>query len=136
MSKQTANLKTRQKFGELVNILKILRGPKGCPWDKRQTHKSLLPYLFEEARELRCALNKKDWDNFCEELGDVLLQVVFHAQVASETGRFDINDVIKNINDKLLRRHPHVFGGKALKTPEEVTRLWEQIKKQEKTNQK
>jgi tetrapyrrole methylase family protein/MazG family protein len=117
MSKQRSTLpESRHSFQELVNILAKLRGPKGCPWDKHQSHESLLPYLFEEAREVRSALKKKDWDNFCEELGDILLQVVFHAQVASEAGRFDINDVLKCINDKLVRRHPHVFGGKKLKT--------------------
>jgi MazG family protein len=137
MSKQGPKLpEARKKFAELVNILATLRGPNGCPWDKHQTHESLLPYLFEEAREVRSALKKKDWDNFCEELGDILLQVVFHAQVAAEAGRFDICDVLKCINDKLLRRHPHVFAGKTAKTPEEVNKLWAQIKKQEKLAKK
>lgn len=132
MSKHRSATNASRNFGELVNIMRILRGPKGCPWDKHQTHNSLLPYLFEEAREVRSALKSGDWDNFCEELGDILLQVVFHAQVAREAGRFTINDIVKSINDKLIRRHPHVFGGKTLKDPREVTRLWKKIKKQEK----
>ena len=137
MSKQGSTTpKARRDFQKLVNILAELRGSKGCPWDKKQTHESLLPYLFEEAREVRSALKKKDWDNFCDELGDILLQVVFHAQVASEAGRFDITDVLKCINDKLVRRHPHVFGTEKLNTPEEVNIMWARIKKQEKLAKK
>jgi len=110
----------------------ILRSPKGCPWDRRQNHKSLVKYLFEESREVKSAVEKKDWKNLEEELGDILLQVVFHAQVAKENGSFDIKDIISTLIQKLIRRHPHVFGGKKLKTPEEVIRQWDKIKRSEK----
>lgn len=119
-------------FAELVAIMARLRGPDGCPWDKHQTHTSLLPYLFSEADEVKQAVKKKDWENLQEELGDVLLQIVFHSRVAEESGRFNIYDVVKGISEKLKRRHPHVFGGKKLATPGEVTRQWEEIKRAEK----
>ena len=112
--------------------MRRLHGPKGCPWDRKQTHRSLLPYLFEEAKEVKQAVRKKDWVNLEEELGDVLLQVIFHSQIAEESGRFDINDVINVITKKLVRRHPHVFKGKKLNTPEEVVKQWKEIKKKEK----
>lgn len=123
-------------FEELIAIMSRLRGPDGCPWDKRQDHDSLVPYLFSEAREVRQAVKKKDWENLAEELGDVLLQVVFHSQVAVDRGGFDITDVITSINQKLIRRHPHIFGGMKAATPEEVTVLWNNIKKQEKALKK
>ena len=119
-------------FIELVTIMARLRGPDGCPWDKKQNHRSLLPYLFSEAREVRQAIRKEDWKNLEEELGDILLQVVFHSQVAQENGRFDISGVITGISEKLKRRHPHVFGGKKLTTPGQVKRQWEKIKRLEK----
>jgi tetrapyrrole methylase family protein/MazG family protein len=127
--------KAEHLFGELITIMAKLRSPDGCPWDKHQTHTSLLPYLFSEAAEVRQAVKKRDWKNLEEELGDVLLQIVFHSQVASENGRFDIAGVVEGINRKLIRRHPHVFGDKKLSTPEEVRDLWETIKKQEKKEQ-
>jgi tetrapyrrole methylase family protein/MazG family protein len=117
---------------KLAEIMARLRGPDGCPWDKHQSHESLLPYLFEESRELRSAVKKHDWDNVCEELGDVLLQVVFHAQLAREKKRFTIKDVIDGLNRKLVRRHPHVFAGMKLNNKEEVILQWKKIKKQEK----
>lgn len=120
-------------FGDLVAIMAKLRGPGGCPWDKHQTHGSLLKYLFEEAGEVKQAVRKKDWRNLEEELGDVLLQVVFHSQLACEDGRFDIRGVVKSINEKLRRRHPHVFGGNKLRTPGQVYKQWKEIKKQEKS---
>ncbi len=127
------NSKTAEKlFLELLKIMEILRSPRGCPWDRKQTHKSLVKYLFEESKEVRLAVNKKDWKNLEEELGDILLQVVFHARVAKENRTFDIKNVIKTLNQKLIRRHPHVFGGKTLKTPEEVIRQWKKIKLKEK----
>lgn len=119
-------------FPELVRIMVRLRGPQGCPWDRHQTHESLLQYLFSEANEVKEAVEKQDWENLEEELGDVLLQVVFHSQLASERGLFTIDDVIAGINRKLKRRHPHVFGGRKLNTPEEVYTQWEAIKRQEK----
>ena len=109
-----------------------LRAPDGCPWDREQTHATLAPYLIEECCELLDAIDRGDLDHMREELGDVLLQVVFHAQLASEAGRFDLEDVARGICDKLVRRHPHVFGEGKLDTSGEVLRQWEQIKKAEK----
>lgn len=123
---------SEQRFAELVRIMARLRGPAGCPWDKHQDHRSLLPYLFSEANEVKQAVRKKDWENLKEELGDILLQIVFHSQIAREAGRFDIGDVVMTISEKLKRRHPHVFGGPRLKTPAAVRRQWESIKRQEK----
>lgn len=109
-----------------------LRAPGGCPWDREQTHATLAPYLMEECCELLDAIDRGDLDHMREELGDVLLQVVFHAQLASESGHFDLEDVARGIADKLVRRHPHVFGEGKLDTSGEVLRQWEQIKKAEK----
>lgn len=129
MSKQK---KAQKLFSQLILLMERLRGINGCPWDKHQTHESLIKYLFSEAREVKKAITNKDWKNLEEELGDILLQVVFHSQIASEQKHFDIIDVIKSINNKLIRRHPHVFGGKKLKDPKEVIKQWNLIKKQEK----
>ena len=118
-------------FEDLVVIMERLRGPRGCPWDKHQTHQSLLPYLFSEAREVRTAVRKNDWENLQEELGDVLLQIMFHSQLAAEKKLFTVADVIQGISEKLIRRHPHVFSGKKLKTADEVVRQWAEIKKLE-----
>ncbi|OGR63305.1 MAG: nucleotide pyrophosphohydrolase [Elusimicrobia bacterium GWB2_63_22] len=116
--------------------MKILLSPGGCPWDRRQTHSTLLKYLREEAGEVSRAVRKKDWANLKEELGDVLLQVVFHSALAQRDGRFRLADVIRTVNAKLVRRHPHVFGGEKLagklKTPAQVLREWKKIKKAEK----
>ena len=109
-----------------------LRAPGGCPWDREQTHATLRTYLIEEAYEVLEALDGADDVKFAEELGDVLLQVVFHAQMAEEEGRFTIVDVIREIYEKLIRRHPHVFGEKRAKDAAEVLRNWEIIKKEEK----
>ena len=128
--------KSQRLFAELVSIMSRLRGPEGCPWDKRQDHKTLLKYLFSEAREVKTAVKNDDMENLCEELGDILLQVVFHASIAEENGMFDISDVVEGINKKLIRRHPHVFGNEKLKTPKDVLRRWEEIKLQEKLSQK
>ena len=119
-------------FKDLVRIMEKLRSKDGCPWDKHQTHSSLLKYLYSEADEVKAAIRKKDWDNLCEELGDVLLQIVFHSQVAKESGLFDISDVVKGINEKLIRRHPHVFSGKKVSSSKEVIKQWDEIKKLEK----
>lgn len=116
----------------LVEIMKRLRSPEGCPWDREQTHDSLKPYLIEEAYEVLEAVEKKDGSSLQEELGDLLLQVVFHAQLADEKDRFDMNDVIQGISEKLVRRHPHVFAGMDLKTSAEVLVNWKKIKADEK----
>lgn len=118
-----------EEFTRLVDVMRRLR--KGCPWDRSQTHGTLRPYLLEEAYEVLHALDEERYDELCEELGDLLLQVVFHAELAEEAGRFDIEDVLRAINEKLVRRHPHVFGDKEAHTPADVLRRWESIKRNE-----
>jgi MazG family protein len=121
-----------EQFEKLVEIMATLRGPDGCPWDKQQDFNSLKPMLVEEVYEVLEAIENMDFDGLSEELGDLLLHVVFHAQVAKETGAFDIATVIQKISDKLVRRHPHVFGSESASTPEEVIKNWEAIKAEEK----
>lgn len=116
----------------LVDVMATLRGPDGCPWDREQTHRTLGRYMLEEAYEAVEAIGEDDPQRLCEELGDVLLQVVFHAQMAREAGTFDFHDVVQGITEKLIRRHPHIFGEVKAETPEEVTRNWDAIKQQEK----
>src|SRR5881397_1806199 len=123
---------TGEKFERLVEIMARLRGPDGCPWDKQQDFNSLKPMLVEEVYEVLEAIENNDFDGLAEELGDLLLHVVFHAHLAREAGRFDINNVVDQISDKLIRRHPHVFGQESASTPEEVIKNWEAIKAQEK----
>jgi MazG family protein len=123
---------TGQQFEKLVEIMATLRGPNGCPWDKQQDFNSLKPMLVEEVYEVLEAVEAEDYDGLSEELGDLLLHVLFNAQLAKESGRFDINTVIQKISDKLVRRHPHVFGSESASTPEEVIKNWEAIKAQEK----
>lgn len=120
------------KFFKLVDILEKLRSENGCPWDKKQTHQTLMKYLFEESNEYNEAVQKLDYDNMKEELGDVLLQIIFHAQIAKENNKFDIYDVLDTINEKMIRRHPHVFGNSKAKTEEEIRIEWEKIKAEEK----
>ncbi len=137
------------KFGRFVEIIAALRGPNGCPWDKEQTHTSIARNMVEEAYEAKEALLEGDSDNIAEELGDVLLQVVLQAQIAKDAGEFDIARVIDEISDKMIRRHPHVFGEEAsfgaaglsaseiehlqeIRTPGDVTYLWDYIKVREK----
>ena len=119
-------------FDEFVDTIAALRAPDGCPWDMEQTHESLKVCLMDEAEEVLEAIDAKDDANLCEELGDVLLQVVMHAQIAAEEGRFTIEDVIRGVNDKMIRRHPHVFGDVKVDSVEDQLKLWEQIKAQEK----
>ncbi|OQY10461.1 MAG: hypothetical protein B6I29_01290 [Marinitoga sp. 4572_148] len=115
-------------FKKLLEIMETLRSENGCPWDKKQTHESLKPYVIEEAYELVHAIDSKDTNYFIEELGDVLLQVIFHSQIAKENGDFTINDVIERLNNKLIRRHPHVFENKGEYSYEQ----WEKLKAKEK----
>lgn len=123
---------TNNNFDELTNIITSLRDPeKGCPWDKKQTHKSLIKYLEEETLELKEAIKNNDYQNMEEELGDVLLQIMLHSQIAKENNKFDINDVIKKLNKKLVRRHPHVFGDEHAKTEEDVKAIWKKVKAKE-----
>ena len=121
-----------KKFDEFVATIATLRSENGCPWDRKQTHESLKECLVEETGEVLEAIDKKDDANLCEELGDVLLQVVMHAQIAAEEGRFTIEDVINGVNEKMIRRHPHVFGDIKVSSVEEGLDLWEQIKRKEK----
>lgn len=116
-------------FRKLVEIMDRLRSPGGCEWDRAQTHETLRQYLLEEAHEVIDAINRKDSALLCEELGDLLLQILFHARIASEEGRFDISDVLAQVTKKMIRRHPHVFGEAHAATPEAVSRQWDHIKK-------
>jgi tetrapyrrole methylase family protein / MazG family protein len=118
-------------FEKLQAVQARLRAPGGCPWDREQTHESLRTYLIEEAYEVLEALESRDDGKFREEMGDLLLQIVFHSQIAKEEGRFEVSDVIREVHDKMVRRHPHVFGQKRAKDSAEVLRNWEQIKKEE-----
>ena len=118
-------------FYELVDVMSRLRQKDGCPWDREQNHDTLKPYLVEETYEVLEAIDKKDDTLLMEELGDLLLQIVFHAQIGKEEGRFTIDDVAGTIVKKLKRRHPHVFGEVKVDTPDQVLENWEQIKKNE-----
>ncbi|MBF0252761.1 MAG: MazG family protein [Candidatus Omnitrophica bacterium] len=126
----------KTKFIELKKILTTLNGPKGCPWDKEQTHESLIKGLKEETRELIQAIKNKDFDNLKEELGDVLLHVMFQSEIASKEKRFDIEDVIDELINKLIRRHPHVFGTVKADSSAQVLMNWKKIKAIEKKNKK
>jgi MazG family protein len=127
--------KVGQAFDNLVAVMSRLRSPKGCPWDREQTHATLRTYLIEEAYEVLDALDGANDAKFAEELGDLLLQVLFHAQIAREESRFSIADVIREIYEKMIRRHPHVFGEKRAKNAAEVLRNWEIIKAEERRRQ-
>src|ERR1700737_1847900 len=138
-SKPRGNRKTvKQKqltpgewFEKLVGVQARMRAPNGCPWDREQTHQSLRTYLIEEAYEVLEALESGNDAKFAEEMGDLLLQIVFHSQIAREEGRFTVAEVIREIHDKMIRRHPHVFGKTSAKDSAEVLRNWEQIKAEE-----
>lgn len=125
-------LKDKYDFNDLLDVMKRLRSKNGCPWDSEQTHESLRIYLIEETYEVLEALDAGDTGKFCNELGDLLLQIVFHAQIASENGKFDINDVTTEICSKLISRHPHIFGDVSADTADQVVENWEAIKKKEK----
>jgi len=120
----------------LEALMARLRARKGCPWDRRQTHKSLKPYLLEEAHEVLEAIDSRDPRHLKEELGDLLLQVVFHARIAEEKGHFDLADVAATISDKLERRHPHVFGKTRIRTIGQLKRKWEELKRAEMPHRK
>jgi tetrapyrrole methylase family protein/MazG family protein len=121
-----------KQFAHFRQTIAILRGPNGCPWDQKQTHESLKKYLIEEVYELIDAIDEGDVDGIMEELGDVLLQVMLHAQIGEDEGYFSIEDVIEGVNEKMIRRHPHVFGDITVEDADEVVSNWEQIKKAEK----
>jgi len=123
-------------FARLVEIMARLRSPDGCPWDREQTFDTIKPYLLEETYEVLQAIDERDWNELSEELGDLLLQVVFFSQMAVEAGLFDVTDAIHAINSKLVRRHPHVFGDGDAKTSAEVLKKWDEIKATEKVRPK
>lgn len=126
------NKETDKLFKDLLEICETLRGENGCMWDKGQTHKSLLPYLKEETGEVEEAINNNDTENLKEELGDLLYQIVFHSRIASESGTFEMADVLKSIKEKLIRRHPHVFSDTEVNSMQEIKENWDRIKKEEK----
>ena len=128
------NFQYKEKYGldDFRRIMAILRGEDGCPWDRVQTHQSIRRDLLEEAYETATAIDTGDMDNLREELGDLLMQVLFHAQIESERGGFTFDDVCDEACKKLIRRHPHVFGKMELDTPEEVLTAWDEVKRQEK----
>ncbi len=119
-------------FEKLLELMETLRGPDGCPWDLEQTHETLKPMLVEEAFEVLEALDRSDPDQLCEELGDLLFQVVFHSQIASERGEFDALQVCRRLHEKMVGRHPHVFGDQSFKDSQELLRNWERLKELEK----
>jgi len=119
------------QFTALVDIIARLRAPDGCPWDKQQTHASLRKNLLEECYEVLEALDEGNSDKLCDELGDLLMQVVLHTQIAAEAGEFELGDVVSSINTKLIHRHPHIFGSKKVKNAEEVALNWEILKQEE-----
>lgn len=120
------------QFDDLIKIVRELRSEHGCIWDREQTHDSLKVCLEEESREVLDAIELGDMENLCEELGDLLFQVIIHSQIAAEHEAFTIAQVVDGICSKMVRRHPHVFGNTKVNSPEEAMALWEQIKKQEK----
>ena len=124
-------------YEQLLEIIAELRSDHGCPWDRAQTHESMIKCLYDECDEVVEAIKNKDDDNLCEELGDVLLQVLLHAQIAGEEGRFDMSDVIDGVSRKMIRRHPHVFGNAPqARSEEEGLAMWKAIKEQEKEMRK
>ena len=120
----------------LIEIIAILRSENGCKWDREQTHKSLRPNMLEEAYEAVDAIDDNNISNLREELGDVLLQVVLHAQIAKDNNEFDIEDVAKELNNKLIHRHPHVFGNRKVNSTDEILQAWDELKKEEKKDRK
>lgn len=121
-------------MNELRQTIARLRAPGGCPWDQEQTHQTLVRCLIDEASELIETIDKLDMPHMREELGDVLIQVIFHAQLAEEAGHFDLDDVAREVNEKLVRRHPHVFGENSLENSDQVLKQWDEIKAEEKQN--
>ncbi|MBN1981599.1 MAG: nucleoside triphosphate pyrophosphohydrolase [Chitinivibrionales bacterium] len=121
-----------KSIDRLVDIMQTLRGPHGCPWDREQTHRTILSCLLDETYEFFTTVEENDYPGMKEELGDILLQIVFHAQLAHEEGKFSIDDVADEICEKLIRRHPHVFGNTIVDSSAQVVKNWDAIKKQEK----
>ena len=127
----------KHDINELLEIVEVLRSPNGCEWDRAQTHQTLKKCLVDESQEVLNAIDNNDDDNLCEELGDLLLQVLMNAEIAKERGAFDFNNVVQGLCDKLIRRHPHVFGDEDRpSTPEESLKLWKKVKQIEKEKNK
>ncbi len=126
---------TSNSFNKLIETLNTLMGDNGCPWDKVQTRESLKPYLVEETYEVLEALDENDPEKITDELGDLLYQILFHSKLSSLNGEFDIKDVLNNLNEKMVRRHPHIFKKVQLNTPVQVIEQWEEIKKKRRTKQ-
>jgi tetrapyrrole methylase family protein/MazG family protein len=133
MPKAPENLR---EFEGLIKVVEFLRGPDGCPWDKEQTHETLTRFAIEEAHELADAIDGGNVDEIRDELGDVLLQVILHSEIARQAGRFDIYDVVQAIGEKMVRRHPHVFGDVVAETSDAVLKNWAEIKAAEKGRKK
>ena len=123
-----------ESFRKLIEIVDTLMGENGCPWDNIQTRESLKPYLVEETYEVLEALDTNDPDQIKDELGDLLYQILFHSKISSKSNEFDIKDVLDNLKEKMVRRHPHVFKEGQINTPDQVIERWEEIKKEEKTH--
>ena len=128
--------KAPHDFGELVEIVAVLRSENGCKWDRAQTHETLKKCLTDECEEVLEAIDNRDDENLCEELGDVLLQVLMNAQIAKERGAFTLDDVIQVLCEKLIRRHPHVFGDEVVENEEQALALWRKVKAKEKAAKK
>jgi tetrapyrrole methylase family protein/MazG family protein len=125
-----------KEFDELLSIADTLHGPNGCPWDKKQTFQTLRPHILEEVHELLDAVDEDDAKGMSEELGDILFQIIFFAKLGEKSKRYSLKEIINTVSEKLVRRHPHVFGDAEVKTPEEVIHLWERVKKEEKKDRK
>src|SRR5450755_1304072 len=136
MKNPEPKLSPGEGFTRLVEIMARLRAPGGCPWDREQSFDAIKPYLLEETYEVLDAIDARDWDGLAEELGDLMLQSVFFAQMASEENRFTIADSLEAINSKLVRRHPHVFADGDAKTSDDVLKRWDEIKQTEKVRPK
>lgn len=124
--------KNKYNMTDLNNVMESLLAENGCPWDKVQTHETLKNYLIEESYEVVEAIDNKDSENLCEELGDVLFQIIFHSKLAERENKFDFSDVVNNVTAKMIYRHPHVFANESADTPQDVSKSWEVLKKKEK----
>ncbi len=124
--------KEKEMFSELISIVVKLRGPDGCLWDKKQTINSMVPNIIEEAQEVKEAVEAEDYQNLCEELGDLLMDILMEIQIANEAGLFSYQQVLDGAREKFVRRHPHVFGDIRVSTPEEALLVWKKMKKEEK----